>query len=188
MNFDADNLKRQLPHYLTPRDHQIILEDSEKISRGNVVNYFLNPNRNNFETEMLRGDGWKGLQIFKFNTGKWDFVKGIVLSNSCDIDPQNSRDIRTRVIFAPLAKLSGYEKILNEKNIDRKATKQKIQSIRSQKAADPKYENKFLSMNDGGYQVGECYATISFGTPISFDQLYGEYRYKFVATIIEEPK
>jgi len=44
---------------------------------------------------------------------------------------------------------------------------------------DPEYERKFLRKENGEYQLGECYATISIGEP------YNGYCYKLVAAIMD---
>lgn len=46
---------------------------------------------------------------------------------------------------------------------------------------DPNYERRFLQMENGNYEIGECYATISIGEP------HEGYCYKLVAAIIEPP-
>ncbi len=56
---------------------------------------------------ILQGDGWREFQIFKFHTGERSSVRGLVISNSCDVDPDNQRDIPARIIFAPLAQTRG---------------------------------------------------------------------------------
>lgn len=44
---------------------------------------------------------------------------------------------------------------------------------------DPNYERRFLKTENGDYEIGECYATISIGEP------HEGYCYKLVAAIIE---
>ncbi len=44
---------------------------------------------------------------------------------------------------------------------------------------DPVYEREYLAKLDGGYDLGECYLTISLG------ELYQQFRYKLIAAIIE---
>lgn len=55
-----------------------------------------------FTEEMLQGDGWRGFQLFMFDPGDRRSVRGLVLSNSCNVDPDNPRDVPARVVFAPL--------------------------------------------------------------------------------------
>ena len=46
---------------------------------------------------------------------------------------------------------------------------------------DPRIETTYLAKEDGYYQLGECYLTISLGEP------YKEHCYKLVAAVIERP-
>ena len=61
-----------------------------------------------FQQEMLQGDGWKRLQLRNFETGEKIFINGVVLSNTCDVAPDNQRDLPVRIIFAPLIPLAVY--------------------------------------------------------------------------------
>ena len=85
---------------------------------------------------MLQGDGWRGFQLFIFESGERRSVRGVVLSNSCDVDPENPRDVPARVIFAPLVKLSAYEALLAKSGIDAAKVQAKITSIRAQKTTN----------------------------------------------------
>lgn len=85
---------------------------------------------------MLQGDGWRGFQLFMFESGDRRSVRGIVLSNSCDVDPSNPRDVPARVIFAPLVKLSAYEALLHGSGIDTARVDEKVASIKAQKTTN----------------------------------------------------
>ncbi len=55
---------------------------------------------------MQQGDGWRGFQIFSFKSGNVNSVRGIVLSNSCDVSEENARVLPPKVTFAPIVKLA----------------------------------------------------------------------------------
>ena len=61
-----------------------------------------------YREELLQGDGWKGFIAIDFHTGERKTVSGAILSNSCDIDPQNVRSLPVNVLFAPLIELRKY--------------------------------------------------------------------------------
>lgn len=115
MELDIDALKQQIPHYLTSSDRKVLLDGLKAIASGGKVDYFLSTYDDAFKNEMLQGDGWRGFQLFSFYTGERFSVKGLVLSNSCDINPENSKQIPSRVIFAPLVKLEKYRFLLQKK-------------------------------------------------------------------------
>ncbi|MBZ4023745.1 hypothetical protein CKO11_14925 [Rhodobacter sp. TJ_12] len=112
MNLDAETLIQQIPYYLTAEDQKVLLDELTAISRGGTAEYLLGAYRDSFKKVMLQGDGWRGFQLFLFETGERRSVRGIVLSNSCDVDPENPRDVPARVIFAPMVKLAAFKRLL----------------------------------------------------------------------------
>lgn len=83
----------------------------------------------------LQGDGWRGFSLFNFTTGDKRKVRGIIVSNSCDISPENHREIPAKVTFVPLIKLSAIEGILeSDKSLSEQARKNKIASIKNQES------------------------------------------------------
>ena len=139
MELDVDTLRQQIPHYLTSSDQKVLLDGLKAIASGEKVDYFLNSYDDSFKNEMLQGDGWRGFQLFNFNTGKRFSVKGLVLSNSCDIDPENSKQIPSRVIFAPLVKLEKYRSLLQKNGINQEDIKNAIDSVKAQKTYNALY-------------------------------------------------
>lgn len=135
MNLDTENLQRQIPYYLTSKDRQALVNELRAISRGGTADYFLGQTRDTFKSDMLQGDGWRGFQLFMFDTGKRRSVRGLVISNSCDVDPNNRRDLPARVIFAPLVKLATYETLLGRRNIKQRKIDEKLAAIRAQKTS-----------------------------------------------------
>lgn len=136
MNLDVESLQRQIPYYLTSKDRQVLVNELKAISRGGTADYFLGQTRDAFKSDMLQGDGWRGFQLFMFDTGKRRSVQGLVISNSCDVDPNNRRDLPARVIFAPLVKLATYEALLGKRNIKQRKIDEKLAAIRAQKTSN----------------------------------------------------
>ena len=134
MNLDTEILQQQIPYYLTAKDRQILIDEIKTISQGGTADYFLSHYRDEFKTNMLQGDGWRGFQLFMFDTGDRRSVRGLVISNSCDVDPGNRRDLPARVIFAPLVKLAVYEARLRASGIRQRQIDEKLTAIRAQKA------------------------------------------------------
>ena len=132
MAFDAERLQHQIPYYLAAEDRRVLIEELEAISSGGTADYTLSDYNNSFTHTMLQGDGWSGFQFFRFDIGKLHSVRGLVLSNSCDVDPENKRDLPARVIFTPLVKLSIYERLLYNSKIPKERIEDKINSIKAQ--------------------------------------------------------
>lgn len=136
MNFDVESLQQQIPYYLTAEDRQALVDELKAISRGGTADYFLSPYQDAFKADMLQGDGWRAFQLFMFDTGARRSVQGVVISNSCDVDPENLRDVPARVIFAPLVKLSAYEAALRASGIEQVRVDEKLAAIRAQKTSN----------------------------------------------------
>lgn len=136
MNFDVESLQQQIPYYLTAEDREVLLGELRTIAAGGTADYVLNDYDGSFKECMLQGDGWQGFQLFLFESGERRSVRGIVLSNSCDVDPANRRDVPARVVFAPLVRLSAYKSLLEASGIGAKKIGDKIKSIKEQKTTN----------------------------------------------------
>lgn len=133
MSFDVDTLQNHLPSYLSAEDQRALVDGLKDISQSGGGEYVLPRSRDSFAQTMLQGDGWHGFVVYSFANSKVQEVPGIVLSNSCDVAPENERDFATRVTFAPLAKLAVFENLLHESGIDASRVEDKLKSIRAQK-------------------------------------------------------
>jgi hypothetical protein len=136
MNFDPETLQQQIPYYLTAEDRQVLVHELREISNGGTADYLLSPYHDSFRADMLQGDGWRGFQLFNFDTGERRSVQGLVMSNSCDVAPGNPRDVPARVTFAPLIKFAAYEELLRVSGIDRAKVNEKLAAIRAQKTTN----------------------------------------------------
>ena len=157
MQFDVETLRQQIPYYLTAEDRQVLVRELDAIGAGGAVDYFLSVGRDSFKDKMLQGDGWRGfrlfqsdvnqnhragwriLRLFRPNPARQRSVRGLVLSNSCDIDPGNIRELPTRVIFAPLVKLSAYKGLLERNGVAARQIRDKIAAIKAQKTTNVFY-------------------------------------------------
>lgn len=126
MTFTAEEFQRQIPYYLT---------QDQKTGLLNALNAF--PSCNYYTTlypsDVLQGDGWTSIQILRFNDGARDNIKGILLSNSCDITPENERVLPPKITFAPLVRLNDYIKILQSKEVAQQKIEGHLISIRAQR-------------------------------------------------------
>lgn len=136
MSFDADDFKKHVPYYLTVDDQNALVSELKAFSTGKTPSYFLGDYDNAYKLDMLQGDGWQGFQLLLFESGERRSVRGMVLSNSCDIDPANKREVPSRVVFAPLVKLAAYKQLLDVSGIGPERVDAKIASIKSQKTTN----------------------------------------------------
>lgn len=123
----TDELREQIPYYLTKEAGEGILK--ELASYNCKTDIFLQR-----EIEgILQGDGWRGFTLYDFQSSSTRSVRAIVISNSCDIDATNKREMPTQVTFVPLMKLSKVEEVFLNSGCSQQAVSQKIKDIRAQK-------------------------------------------------------
>ena len=133
MTFDADQLKKQIPYYLTSdREQRDFAKNLGALNDGVKTGYYIPAARAPNADSMLQGDGWCGFQLFSFETNKKRSVHGIVLSNSCDISRDNKRDYVPKIVFAPIVRLSAIEIRFKSLRIAGEVIRDKLDAIRKQ--------------------------------------------------------
>ena len=105
MQITTDSIKDQIPYYLTQEDKGHLVKALNSFPR---VDYYLD----RYPHELLQGDGWTSLEVIRLEDNERKLVKGILLSNSCDIDIANKRDLPAKIIFSPIIRLSRYKELL----------------------------------------------------------------------------
>ncbi len=132
MNFSLDDIRRQIPAYLSDSNKETLVKELEAIARGNVIRFTLADHEDAHKEAMLQGDGWAGFSLFEFEKGERRSVRGLVLSNSCDVSLENARDLPSRITFAPLLKLSAYRSLLVGAKVSEDRIDAKLGAIRAQ--------------------------------------------------------
>jgi hypothetical protein len=127
MEITPESIQEQIPYYLTQEAKENLIKALAKFPK--LKDYYIN----RYQEEILQGDGWNSLEIIKFRGGERKFIKGILLSNSCDIDPNNSRDYVPNITFSPIIKLDRYIELLRNAGLDESKILGKIKSIKEQK-------------------------------------------------------
>src|SRR5690606_29739452 len=133
MTFDAEALRQQMPYYLTadPAQKQLV-KGLKALSEGATKGYFFPAEEDPYGRDMLQGDGWRGFQVFSFMSGTRNAARGIVLSNSCDISPENERVLPPNVTFAPIVKLSKIKARFEERGLQPEQIESRLHAIRAQ--------------------------------------------------------
>ena len=150
MDINPDTLESQIPYYLTRDQKEGLIKalsdfNETPFARGYYTSLYME--------ETLQGDGWSGLEVIRFETGDRNQIKGIILSNTCDISPENIREVPPKIVFAPLIKLKKYEKLLLTKGLKKVQINAKLKAIRKQSVTTMFY------LPSGGY-LDEEYVAI----------------------------
>jgi len=156
MTFDAEALRQQIPYYLTadPAQKQLV-KGLKALSEGATNGYFIPADADPYGKDMLQGDGWRGFQVYSFVSGTLNPARGMVLSNSCDISPENERVLPPNVTFAPIVKLSKIEARFKERGLQADQIASRLQAIRAQSItsmfylpADAPLEEEYVALLD----------------------------------------
>ncbi len=127
MSITAENIKEHIPYYLTQPAKDGLIKSLRDFPEK--MNYYTLIHKD----DVLQGDGWNSLDILNFETAERKSIKGIILSNSCDISMENQRDLPIRIVFAPIIPLSLYEHLLINSGVEHDRVSAKINSIKEQK-------------------------------------------------------
>lgn len=133
MTFDFEDFQKHIPYYLVDDPaRSAFVQELREISGGARRGYYISPNKDPHFSDMLQGDGWRGFNVFSYEDGSRISVRGIVLSNTCDISPENKRDFPSKVTFAPIVKLSALRARLEDLGLNQKQIESRLDSIQSQ--------------------------------------------------------
>lgn len=125
MEITQESIQNQIPSYLTREAKTNLIKALNDFPK---INYYTNINLNGY----LQGDGWPAFEIISFETQEKKSVRGIILSNSCDIDSENKRDFPVKINFAPIIRLDNYLSKLKAASLDKEKIQNKENSIRKQ--------------------------------------------------------
>lgn len=124
----TDRIEEHIPQYLSSGKQAELVDALRDFENRR---YYMDRE----SAEVLQGDGWSGLEIVNFDDGRRDTIKGIVLSNSCDLDVENRRDVPPRLIFAPLVPVKAYVNALERAKISADRIEAKLDAIRRQRVS-----------------------------------------------------
>ena len=102
-----DQVRLYLPQYLSPERQQDLWNELRSFPNNRSI-YSTRDN----DPECLQGDGWRGFVAINFHTLDRKTVSGLILSNSCDVSPANTRATTPSITFVPLMKLQRYLAVL----------------------------------------------------------------------------
>ncbi|KAF0249421.1 MAG: hypothetical protein FD167_1177 [bacterium] len=135
-----EDIKIYLPKYLSLESQQKLFSDLEQFS-NNIISKNFYASDLYQENSVFQGDGLSNLFIIDIqNNNKHISLPSIkiapgpvmILSNTCDIDPNNQRFIPMRVVYCPIIKLSRYVKVLRKRNTSNEKIDSHLESMRKQ--------------------------------------------------------
>lgn len=142
MSIYPESIQRHLPYYLTQEQKSGLMKALEEFPRP--IPYYIDLYRN----ELLQGDGWEKFEIVRFENGQRDWIKGIVLSNSCDISPDNKRHTPPKITVAPIIKMSRYAALLISRGVNQQQIDDRFLAIREQRVTTMFYLPKGAALDE----------------------------------------
>lgn len=130
MEITLESIETQIPYYLTQKSKENLVKALK--SFPDYFEYYVDL----YQSDILQGDGWSKLEILRFEDGTRKEIKGIILSNSCDISSENKRDIPPNISFAPIISLNRYGEMLEAKGFPQQKINSRLQSIRVQQTSN----------------------------------------------------
>ena len=161
MTLDIDAIRLQIPYYLTSDPKQkAFLSELEALGAGASRGYITPPQYDEFIEELLQGDGWTGLQIYSFNDSNVRPVRGLILSNSCDVAAENQRTLPMKIIFVPIVKLAAIQARFEKAGLSPDQIAAKTSAIRSQSVTNIFYlpaevplEEEYVALLDDTHSI-----------------------------------
>lgn len=157
MAITVEDIKESIPYYLTQEAKDGLIKELKDFPEK--MNYYTTK----YQDELLQGDGWDNLEIINLETAERKSIKGIILSNSCDISSENPRDVPARIVFAPIIPLPLYENLLVQKKIAQEKVLSKISAIKQQKITSFFYlpqggrlESDYIAVLDDLHSLPAC--------------------------------
>ncbi len=126
-----EEVKRYLPQYLTATaQRQLFAELKAFPSNIDQRVYTCALERN---VTIFQGDGLRDLLVINLPETKIGRASCMVVSNTCDVDPENQRPFPASVCYAPILRLRPYAEMLQRRSIKTNAAlEDHLNAIRAQ--------------------------------------------------------
>jgi len=140
---DREDIDRFLPKFLSAKDSKELQYAVNEMLAGGTKSYYTSRLMN--EPVLYQGDGLKSLPYFELPRTDVKTVPAMVISNTCDVDPDNPRDFPPRVLYAPIMPLKVYRAgLLKTTRKTEEQVEGHLQAVRKQHVTQvfylPKYQ------------------------------------------------
>lgn len=122
-----EEVKKYLPQYLSSTAQQELFKDLNQFPNNIDQRIYTTQLAN--QNNLFQGDGVQNLLYINFPSTDIGEVPGMILSNTCDIDPSNKRFMPLRMVYTPIFNLAKYEQSLIKSYVE--TERKSIQSIKS---------------------------------------------------------
>ncbi|MDT8394561.1 MAG: hypothetical protein RQ761_12010 [Bacteroidales bacterium] len=142
---NIDDISTFLPKFLTPEAQKDLYEGISQFPDN--IDQRLYTTALEDTKIVYQGDGFQDLLLVDFSSQSFRNGPGILLSNSCDLYPDNNRIFPTNMIYAPILSLEKFEHaLMKESEKGEGSVKDYISAIKKQRISHlfylPKMEQK----------------------------------------------
>lgn len=130
-----DELKKYIPKFLPNGEQDDLFYGLKQITDNKEA--YVDRLKNFYSTYgtqkdpyLDQGDGLADMDIFNLPHPTSSKGLGFILSNTCDINPDNERGIPMRILYAPVINLEKYVKLLEDHGVYREGW---LENVRQQK-------------------------------------------------------
>lgn len=120
MSLNLEELKLYLPKFLSAESDSQLFEGLKDFPNNIESRFYTTALENS--TLIFQGDGFNNLSITNLPDNSIKNSKGLIYSNTCDLDPNNKRNFPAHLVYAPIVDLEKYKSLLikssNKKTAD----------------------------------------------------------------------
>jgi hypothetical protein len=126
-----EDFKQYLPKYLSPSGTENLFAELKQFPSN--IDQRLYTSLLKAEPTIYQGDGLANLPIVNLPDARIEGKKAMVLSNTCDISPDNPRPIPARMIYCPIISFERYKAMLTASQAS--ISEHHLSDIRAQKVS-----------------------------------------------------
>lgn len=142
MQITSESIRDQIPYYLSQRAKENLAKALDRFPRQ--IDYYTGL----YKEDLLQGDCWTSVDVFRFEDGVKKSIRALLLSNSCDVAPENRRDLPIKLSFASMVKLERYIDLLKKARLDEKQIETKVMAIKEQRVTSLVYFPKGAELEE----------------------------------------
>lgn len=116
MSISFEEVKKYLPHYLSATSQHDLFRELKQFPKN--IDQRLYSSFSLKRALIYQGDGLDGLMVINLPQLDSNELPAMVLSNTCDINPENKRFFPSRLVYAPIFQLERYQAMLIEEFVE----------------------------------------------------------------------
>lgn len=173
MQLSFENIALHLPRYLSAHRREGIKRALADLPE--IKFFYLNA----YPDEVLQGDCWTSLTALDFRNGNRKGIRGVVLSNSCEIVPGRGGLLPPQLIFVPLLRLEVLRGVFERHGKSPEQTDSILDSVRRQEV------DNFIYFPKGGAVDSESAAWLDQIHTMPFDTFLADSEPKKLGTLTD---